>query len=636
MSSLDFALKDFYRNRQSNYPYLFIITSIIAVTEFLIYFTTTLGLNIFIQVDFNNIYYFSGGIYAIYRQFNTIIQILIILLSVVIVVVVTTTQVISKKRDIAIMKALGTLPKKLYSFYLLEVYILFFLGFLLGLIFGYITYGVFVLIMLFFNFPITFQIDIIYTPILLVSCVLGIFIITGYTLRKIGGKSIIKTFSKDIPYNYDASKKLKFIPKWLASLSFNMKIAIINVVRKKGEFKRYLTIFTLLSLLIFTLGLGTLILSTSSNEWISKSQNENIIAIGHEEVINNYSLMYQMFSNPNLLISENDINFTDSQYLFNSSDINEIKDLNGVELIEERLINFYDVEEIQGIHITEDDTYKVVGKDRKDTVPIIGINPENIIQDFEIEGRFFTEEDALDNMTIGDGLAYNFFDYALDQSLKISVTGKTFHVSGVVIDSFFSGYAGYISINESRKLLNLKHNEINIVLIKLHPNTYDGIQQELENITQNLGTHFSYLKLDKVFKMNLNFLSNLSLYPMFLIIILSAIAILTLFNYQKAGIMEKSKDFLIMRAIGSKSRSLRKILFTESTLMLIPSLLLSLGIGMIINTTFLFEREYLPPFYVPFIFFLVLLGIFLFFNFLSLIPIIKKINYFTIKDFNIY
>jgi len=636
MSSLDFALKDFYRNRQSNYPYLFIITLIIAVTEFLIYFTTTLGLNIFIQVDFTNKYYFSGGIYAVYRKFNTIIQILIILLSVVIVVVVTTTQVISKKRDIAIMRALGTLPKKLYSFYLLEVYILFFLGFLLGLLFGYISYGVFVLILQFFNFPITFQIDIIYTPILLVSCVLGIFLITGYTLRKIGGKSIIKTFSKDIPYNYDASKKLKFIPKWLASLSFNLKLAIINIVRKKGEFKRYLTIFTLISLVIFTLGLGTIILSTSSDEWISKSQNENIIAIGHEEVINNYSLMYQMFSNPNLLISEDDINFTDPQYLFNSSVINEIKDLNGVELVEERLINFYNVEEIQGIHISEDDTYIVVGKDRQDNIPIIGINPENIIQDFEIEGRFFTEEDALDNMTIGDGLAYNFFDYALDQSLKISATGKTFHVSGVVIDSFFSGYAGYININESRKLLNLIHDEINIVLIKLHPNTYSGIQQELENITMNLGTDFSYLKLDNVFKMNLNFLSTLSLYPVFLIIVISGIAILILYNYQKAGIMEKSKDFLIMRAIGSKSNSIRKILFTESTLMLIPSLLLSLGIGMILNTTFLFEREYLPPFYVPFIFFLILLGIFLFFNFLSLIPIIKKVNYFTIKDFNIY
>ena len=636
MSSIDFALKDFFRKKRSNYPFLLLITLVVAFTEFLIYFTSALGLNIFIRPDFINSNFFSGGIYVVYKNFNSIIQILLVILSVALIVVVTTTLVLSKRRDIAIMRALGTLPRKLYGFYLLESYILFLIGFFLGLVLGFILYGVFVLIMEFFNFSIVFYIDLIYTPIMFFSSLIGIFLITGYVLRKIGGKSIIKTFSKDIPYNYDASQKLNFILKWLASLGFNLRMAIINTIRKKGEFIRYLIIFTIISLLIFTLGLGTILLSTSSNEWISKSQNENIIVIGHEEVISNYSLMYQMFSNPNLLISEDDINFTDPQYLFNGSVINEIKDLDGVELVEERLINFYSVEEIQGIHIAEDDTYIVVGKDRQDNIPIIGINPETIIQDFEIEGRFFTEDDALDNMTIGDGLAYNLFDYALDQSLKISATGKTFHISGVAIDSFYSGYVGYISINESRKLLDLMHDEINIILIKFDPNTYNGIQQELDNITKNLGSDFSYLKLDYVFNMNLNFLSNLSLYPIFLIIVISGLAILSLFNYQKAGIIEKSKDFLIMRAIGSKVSSIRKVLFTESLFIILPSLLLSLGIGMILNTNFLLGRVSLPSIYIPFILFIIILGFFMIFNFLSLIPIVKKINFFNIKDLNLY
>ncbi|HDZ18424.1 MAG TPA: ABC transporter permease [archaeon] len=635
MSSIDFALKDFFRKKRSNYPFLLMITLVVAFTEFLIYFTTAIGLNIFIPTDFINKNFFSGGIYVVYQKFNAIIQVLLIILSVALIVVVTTTLVLSKKRDIAIMRALGTLPRKLYGFYLTEAFILFIIGFFLGLVSGFIAYGVFVLVMEFFNFPIVFYIDLIYTPIMFISSLIGIFVITGYTIRKIGGKSIIKTFSKDIPFNYDASQKLKFILKWLASLGFNLRIAIINTIRKKGEFIRYLIIFTIMALLIFTLGLGTIVLSTSSHGWIQKSQNENIVVIGHKDVINNYSLMYQMFSDPNLLISENNINFTDPQYLFNGSVINEIKDLNGVELVEERLINFYSVEEIQGIYITEDDTYKVVGKDRQDNIPIIGINPETIIQDFEIEGRFFTEEDAFENITIGDGLAYNLFDYALAQSLKISATSKTFHISGVVIDSFYNGYVGYISINESRKLLNLMHNEINIVLIKLHPNTYYGIQQGLDNITKNLGSDFSYLKLDNVFKMNLNFLSYLSLYPIFLIIVISGLAILSLFNYQKVGIIEKSKDFLIMRAIGSKISSIRKILFTESVFIILPSLLLSFGIGMILSTNLLLSRAYLPPLIVPLIFFIIILGIFMIFNFLSLIPIVKKINYFNIKDFNI-
>jgi len=57
MSSLDFALKDFYRKKNQTYPYLLVITFVIAITEFLIYFTSSLGLNAFIQPLFSNSYY---------------------------------------------------------------------------------------------------------------------------------------------------------------------------------------------------------------------------------------------------------------------------------------------------------------------------------------------------------------------------------------------------------------------------------------------------------------------------------------------------------------------------------------------------------------------------------------------------
>ncbi len=642
MSSFDFALKDFYRKRHTNYPLLLIITLTVGFTEFLIYFTSSLGLNIFIQTDFINQYYFSGGIHLIYKEFNSLIQILLIILSIAIVIAVTTTLVISKKKDIAIMRSLGTLPKKLYSFYLLEAYILFFIGFILGLFSGLIAYGISALIMSFLNFPITFQIDLIYTPILFFSCLIGIFFITGYTIRKIGRKSIIKNFSKDIPYNYNASKNLKFVSRWLTSIGFNFKIAVINTSRKKGEFKRYIIVFSIIALIIFTLGLGTIVLSISSREWIDKSQNENIIAIGHEDVIYNYSLLYKMFSDPTLLINGNNINFAEPQYLFNINDIEGLYNVDGVEKIEERVINFYDVEEISGYHYFPGDKlfeapgYKLIGSNRRDNIPIIGINPRKIIHDFEIEGNFFTEEDAFDNMIIGDGLAYNFFEYALDQSLRISPSGKSFHISGVLIDTLFSGYAGYISINESRKLLNLDNDLINIVLLKLSSGTYHESKEEIDSISKSLGANFTHLRLDDVFQDNLKFLSNLSLYPLFLIIIISVLAILSLYNYQKSEIMEKAKDFLIMRALGSKLRSLKKILFIESFLILVPSLLVGLGFGMLINSIFLMDRVYLPPLYVPFMLFFLLIIVFTIFNFLSLIPIIKKINKFSIKDFNIY
>jgi len=635
MSALDFALKDLYRKRQSNYPFLLIITIIIALTEFLIYFTSSLGLNIFVQTSFVNRFYFSGGINSLYKQFNTLIQIFLIILTIAIVITVTTTLVISKKRDIAIMKALGTLPRKLYSFYLLESYIVYFIGFLFGLILGLVSFGIFALIMIFFNFPIAVQIDLFYTPILFFCCILGIFFITGYTLRKIGRQNIINTFSKDIPYDYNASKQIKFIPKWLVSIGFNMKMAVVNTLRKKGEFRRYLLTFSIIGLVIFTLGLGTIVLKTSTQEWIHKSQNENIIIIGHIDVLNNYSSMYRMFSEPNLLIEESNINFLESNYLFNLSDINELFTIDEVEKIDERLINFYGVEEVPGIIIHEDDTYDIIGQHRTDNIPLIGINPDNLIQNFETEGIFFTNENAYFNITIGDGLANNLFDHALYQSLRLNSIGSTFHISGIVIDSFYAGWAGYVGLDIIQQALNLT-SEINLVSIKIQDGAYSMIKNSLENISNSIGENFTYLKLDDIFQSNLDLLNNLSLYPISLIIVISILSVLSLYNYQKAGIMEKAKDFLIMRAIGSKTRSLKKILFLESIFILVPSLIISLGIGMIVNSLFLFSRVLLPPLYIPFLVFLILFAIFIIFNFLSLFPIIKKINNFSVKDFTMY
>lgn len=644
MSSFDFALKDFYRKKKQTYPYLVAIILVIAITEFLIYFTSSLGLSIFTQPSFSNQYYFSGSINEIYKQFNTLIQILLIILAVFVVVTVTTTLIITKKKDIGIMRALGTLPRKLYNFYLLEAYIIFFLGFFLGVIFGLISFVIFNFIMNSLYYPIGLQLDLIYTPILFVSCLLGIFFVTGYVLRKIGRTEIIKTFSKDIPYDYNALKKPKFIPKWLSSIGFNIKISVTNTLRRKGEFRRYLIVLSLIFVILFTLGLGAFVLRTSSKEWIRNSQGENIIIFGHQDIVYNYSLMYKMFSSPNIMIDNEIINFTDPNYMFNLSDVSEIKNLEGVEGFDERLISFYDVKEIPGYHyfngdgylFFEDTGYKLVGKDREANIPVIGVNPDNVIQNFEIEGKFFTNEDAFFNMSIGDGLAYDLFEYALDQSLKLTSFGSTFHISGVLIDSFFCGYAGYIGLNESRTILNLAHDEINLLVLRVNPDSYEDIANELSNISAQLGNRFTYFNLDGIFADNLNFLSNLSLYPMFLIFAIAVLAILSLYNYQKSGIMEKARDFLIMRAIGSKNSSLKRILFLESLFVIIPSLLISLGIGMILNSIILFARVSLPPLYIPFILFGILLVIFIFFNYLSLIPILRKINKFSINDFHIY
>ncbi len=614
------------------------IVLVIAFTVFLINFTSSIGFNSFITYDYENSFFFSGGISIIFIDFNSLVLILVLILAFVVVIIVTTTLIITKKRDIAIMKALGSIPQRLYGFYLTEVYVVFLIGFVIGAILGFISYVIFFFIASFLGALVTFQVDVFYIPILFITCLVGIYLFPGVVLRKLGTQNTIKLFSRDIPSNYDASKKLTTIPKWLSSIGYNVKISVLNTLRRRGEFKRYLIVFTIISIIIFTLGLGSIVLKTSSQEWIRKSQGTNIVAIGHKDVLQNYTLMYNMFSNPDILVTRENIDFLNTNYLFNLSKVEELTNFTEIVKIDQRLINFFNVTELDGYHFFEDGGSLAVGQDRRAIIPIIGFNTSEIIQNFEIEGEYIESSDTI-NMMIGDGLGYNLFDYPLDQSMRIEElgTGHPFHISAVVIDSFYSGSAGYIDLSVMQEDLNFSSNEINLLLLKVQSSEYNDVIGDIELIVQgNLGENFSYVNLNQTFENNYSYLEILTLYPTLIIIMMAIISILALYNYQKGNIIEKAKDFLIMRAIGAKYKSIKKILFLEAFYMIIPSVLLSMGIGMIINSLVLFDRVYLPSISLPINIIGLLFIAFLAFNYISLFPILSKIKKFTIKDFDIW
>jgi len=614
------------------------IVLVIAFTVFLINFTSSIGFNSFITYDYENSFFFSGGISIIFIDLTSLVLILVLILAFVVVLIVTTTLIITKKRDIAIMKALGSIPQRLYGFYLTEVYVVFLIGFVIGTIIGFISYVIFFFIATFLGALATFQVDLIYIPILFISCFVGIYLFPGVVLRKLGTQNTIKLFSRDIPSNYDASKKLTTIPKWLSSIGYNVKISVLNTLRRRGEFKRYLIVFTIISLIIFTLGLGSIILKTSSQEWIKKAQGTNIVAIGHKDVLQNYTLMYDMFSNPDILVTQDNIDFLNTNYLFNLSKVEELTNFTEIERIDQRLINFFNVTELDGYHLFEDGGSLAVGQDRQAVIPIIGFNASEIIQDFEIEGEYIGDEDS-DNMMIGDGLGYNLFDYPLDQSMRIEElgTGHPFHISAVVIDSFYSGSAGYVDLSVMQGDLNFSSNEINLLLLKVQSSEYADVIGDIELIIQaSLGENFSFVNLNQTFENNYSYLEILTFYPSLIIIVMAIISIFALYNYQKGNILEKAKDFLIMRAVGAKYKSIKKILFLEAFYMIIPSLLVSMGIGMIINSLVLFDRVYLPTISLPINIIGLLFIAFLAFNYISLFPILSKIKKFTIKDFDIW
>ena len=607
----------------------------------MIYFAVSNGFEAIIQGNSSTDFYFSGSIGNLFSQFNNLTLDLVFVLAVVVVIVITTTLITNKKQDIAVMRALGTLPGSLHGYYLLEGVVMFLIGFFLGLICGLLSSGVFYLVVKGLGYSIYFQIDLFYIFLLFTACLVGVIVVPGLLLIRMGKKSIIKSFSRDIPYEYDASKGLTFIPKWLSRISFNLKMSVVNTIRRKGEYQRFLVVFSIIFLIIFTLGLGTAVLSTSSREWIHKSQGDNIVVIGHNDTVYYYSQMYQMFSNPSMHVYEADIDFTMPEYLFNVSEIADLGNYSEIEEMDERLIHFCDISEKSYTVVTQIDpwTYKytIVGGNRSGTYPIIGVNSSDIIQDFEKSGTIFTDQNSDTYMFVGEGLAFNFFIDVFEQDLSIETVNKTFSISGFVIDSFYCGYAGYVGLEVFQNELNLNAGEINLVLLKIKAGALDDMTDIInETIADNLGSNFTFKLLDGIFEANLNYVFTISQYPMALIVILAVVGIISLYYYQRGGIIEQSKDLLIMRSIGAKKKSIRRMLNFEGLYIIIPSSALSLSMGMIINSLFMLDRSYLPPLHVPLLILSILLIASILFNYLSLIPITKKINDFSINDFDMY
>ncbi|MHA1678624.1 MAG: FtsX-like permease family protein [Promethearchaeota archaeon] len=635
--SLDFAIKDFYRKKEISFPFLFIVTLAVCLFQFLVYFGNFLSLNELSNFTHQNPFFLTGGIFKVFSNFLLLIIILSMVLSFLIIIVSSITIILMKRKDIGIIKALGASSRQLYHFYLTEIYVILIIGFFIGLIIGTIFY---ILFIGYFSWIIGinfyFQIDLLFMPILFISCLIGIYLFPGHFLRKMTLQKSIRIFQKDIPYNINASKKESFILKYLSRIGSSFKISIRNVIRKRAEFKRYLFLFSITYLLIFTVILGTFVLHSSSKTWIRKSQGENIFVIGHEDVINNYTKMYEMFHDPFSFVDSNQINFLSTKYLFDGSIFNNLSN-NEILKFDNRLVSFFNVTELPGYHYFEDGGYQVIGENRKGVIPIIGINKSTIMQNFEIEGTFFLENNSNLYMVIGDGLAYNLFDSALEESLRIEEINHKFYISGVAVDSFYAGHVGYVDISILRKDLGLNSSTINLLLVKIKPGfTNDIIANLTLFIREKLGIQFKIQDLTPIYLKNEKFVDSLTIIPIFLTSLIGLILLTCLYNYQKCGLLDKIKDFSIMKSIGSKNKKILKILFLELLFISIPSLLISFSLGLIINSLFLFERVSLPDIIIPFSIFGILFNICLLLNYLSILPLLKKIKKYDIRLYENY
>lgn len=638
---LDFAIKDFYRKKEQTYPYTCTVMIVVALGIFLINFLTTISINIFLEDlqsfhENRNPYFFNNSIGVLFTNYFTLLIVLVLVLIFTLVVSITTTLISFKQKDIAIFKSLGILPEIIYNFYLAEAFLLFFVSFILGLIISFIAYGIFFIILTVLNFTLIFQVNWLLIFLLLVVCSIGIYFITGTKLRKMGLKKVSDNLSGDLTFQ-SSTRRLISIPNWVYKIGPNLKIAITNIKRRKKEFIQNFFVFGFICVILITIGVGIINIRQNSREWVNRAQGNNIYVIGHEDLVIKYSSMYTVFSDPSSTIEPEDIEFTESRYLINKSKVENLEkqfDLS----FDRRLIAFHHVKEVQGYYFTEkehinDSGIEYIGDNREGIFPIIGVKRELLIQNFSIKkGFFFNKTNFHNSMVVGDGLSQNFFEDPLKQKLMLQQIDKTYEISGVIRDTFYGGFACYMDLSTYQKAKNLS-NSVNFLLLNNKKSFSESLIDDLErNVEEYLGPEFTIINLNPTFNKNIDFISSLIIYPISVGISILLVALLSLVNYQKVNLLENTKDFIIMKAIGATDDSIKKILFMEGIFILIPAIIYGYILGIFLNTIFIFRNPKPLSLLLFTILIPILLVVLVLVNFLSINIPMRKISKFRIED----
>ncbi len=123
--SFNFAVKDLAHFSDQTKSSIKASTAVVAVSVIFLNLIQSLGL-LTMPEDIQN---GTSTLYEIFTQFNSFLIALVMLLAIIIILSKNHSIVQSRKNDINIMKAVGTYPRQLYSFYLTEILLITILSF---------------------------------------------------------------------------------------------------------------------------------------------------------------------------------------------------------------------------------------------------------------------------------------------------------------------------------------------------------------------------------------------------------------------------------------------------------------------------------------------------------------------------
>ncbi len=548
------------------------LTTNVATTVFLIIFGENIGLEIALITEGK----LTMGFSYVFSLFIVIIVFLSFLAGVLITSFLISVTMSERIRDVGIMKATGCLTDLVFGYFVIELLIMILLSCIVGTVLGVFACSAFINLLKTLGISISqrplnaWMIFFIFSAFALASFFSGSRTI-GKAIRVKPGEALSLHFSLGL-----SSQSKGFSP---SKLGFTFKMASRNLMRRKFATRQAIICLSVV-LTITTLALaGGFIAKQTTQSYAERAIGRDIIVVGHSSVNKQYANFLSRFFETKTM---EPVGFLNPEFSISPSLVSKMRTIPGVAKVDPRLVLEATVNELPGIIIDPEEPgyYITVGDHRSSEALVLGVEPENILNEWLTIGRIFNETDT-HSAILGDSLALRIFSNPTKQGIEI--LEQKFDIVGVCLDPLNNGNVVYVSLETLSKAVESP--KYNLLFIKIDPTHRSQVLDEINR--EISGTELAILELNENLEKHLGFLSYVWSLVIFLPLSSLVTATLCLLGYRVLSVAGQKRDFGIMRALGAKPPTIVKLMVAESFLILLISGAIGIFAGFFVSFVFL-------------------------------------------------
>jgi len=606
MSKTAFPVNDLLRRKLQTSLTVISLTTCVASTLFLLLFSDQIGFGI-TSVAQNRL---TIGHSAIFSSFLLFVGILVFAVGAVIASFIAFLMMAQRTRDFGLMKAAGCPNGLVFGYFLTELLLVLFLGCVLGVALGFLTdYAV-------INMSV-FQAyqkapNFWFAPLVFVA-----FFAFGliFGLKPLLNAARLSPTAAISPMQYfGLSKGNRF--KALSKSRITLKIASRSLFRRQSATIRIVVFLSIVFILLTVSIAGSIIANNTTTTRVEKAVGKDVLLVAHKDMGNRYIALLSKFSGAKETV---DFNYLDPNFAIPDTVLQQLSTVSGIANFDVRLVCKGYMQELMNFTFDPETQATIpIGDNREGDSLIVGVEPEKVISAWFIDGRFLKNDNASEAV-VGDSIAALMFEMPLSQSFRVQNT--TFSIVGVCLDPINNGLVTFVPLKKLESLNNGA--SPNIMLVQLdssvdRPSIIIQIQERLANVNSDL----TVFELNRALEKNIGFLGTIWSVVMFLPLFTLVAATLCLIGYLVLAIDEQRQEFAVLRAMGTKPKTVVTILAVQSLIVLLSSFAVGISLGVIITLLILTPQPVVTSFTILEIggwLFAALVGMFLF----SLWPAVK-------------